>query len=64
MVLAGAGITLVSKWTAEPFAGPEIVVRPVKESLASRFAIIYPKGFSEAALSRAFAEELRVAMTS
>ena len=64
MVLAGAGITLVSKWTAEPFAGSEIVVRPVKESLASRFAIIYPKGFSEAALSKAFAEELRAAMTS
>lgn len=64
MVLAGAGITLVSKWTAEPFAGPEIVVRPVKENLASRFALIFPKGRSEAALPRAFAEELRLAMAS
>jgi DNA-binding transcriptional LysR family regulator len=62
MVAAGAGITLVSKWTAEPFAGPDIVVRPVKESLASRYAIIYPKSTSVAPLAQAFAAELRSTM--
>ncbi len=43
LVAAGAGITLVSKWTAEPFAGPDLVVRPVKEAIASRYAIIFPQ---------------------
>lgn len=64
MVAAGAGITLVSKWTAEPFAGPDIVVRPVKESLASRHAIIYPKSPSATPLARAFAAELRTTITT
>lgn len=63
MVAAGAGVTLVSKWTAEPFAGPAIVVRPVKEALASRYAIIYPGSQPAAALSLAFAAELRAAMS-
>ncbi len=62
MVVAGAGITLVSKLTAEPFAGPDIVVKPVKESLASRCAIIHPKSRAVAPLSRAFADELRSTM--
>jgi DNA-binding transcriptional LysR family regulator len=62
MVAAGAGVTLVSKWTAEPFAGPDIVVRPVKESLVSRYAIIYPKSTSVASLTQAFAGELRRTM--
>jgi DNA-binding transcriptional LysR family regulator len=63
MVAAGVGITLVSKWTAEPFAGPEIVVKPVNENLASRYAIIYPRSQPAAALSLAFATELKAAMT-
>lgn len=59
MVVAGAGITLVSKWTAEPFAGPDIVVLPVKEPLASRYAIVHSKSRPIAPLSQAFADELR-----
>ena len=64
MVAAGAGITLVSKWTAEPFAGPDIVVRPVKESLASRYAIIFPKSRARTPLSQVFAAELRNSMAT
>lgn len=63
LVAAGVGVTLVSKWTAEPFAGPGIVVRPVTESLASRYAIIYPRSQPGAALSLAFAAQLQAAMT-
>jgi len=64
MVASGAGITLVSRWTAEPFAGPDIVVRPVKEPLASRYAIIFPKSRSIMPLSQALASELRSAMAT
>lgn len=62
LVAAGVGITLVSRWTAEPFAGPGIVVTPVKERLASRYAIIFPASRPDAALPAAFAAELRAAM--
>lgn len=62
MVAAGAGITLVSKWTAEPFAGPDMVVRPVKEPIASRYALIYPGSQAPASLAKAFAAELRACM--
>lgn len=62
MVAAGIGITLVSKWTAEPFAGPQIVVKPVAEALASRYAIIYPAARPASALPLAFAAELTAAM--
>ena len=62
LVAAGAGITLVSKWTAEPFAGPGIVVRPVKEALVSRYAIIFPAGRARSKLAEAFAVGLRAAM--
>jgi DNA-binding transcriptional LysR family regulator len=59
LVAAGAGVTLVSKWTAEPFAGPLVVVRPVKEALASRYAIIFPESGARLPLADAFANELR-----
>jgi DNA-binding transcriptional LysR family regulator len=59
LVAAGAGITLVSRWTAAPFAGPEVVVKPVKESLASRSAIIFPEPGARLALAESFASELR-----
>lgn len=63
MVAAGAGITLVSRWTAEPFAGPDLAVRPVKEAIASRFAIIFPAAQVRAVLADAFAVELRACMS-
>jgi DNA-binding transcriptional LysR family regulator len=43
LVAAGVGITLVSSWTAEPFVGPDLAIRPVKESIASRYAVIHPR---------------------
>ncbi|MDP3423168.1 MAG: LysR substrate-binding domain-containing protein [Burkholderiaceae bacterium] len=58
LVAAGAGITLVSRWTAEPFASPSLAVRDVRETLASRYAFIYPEGISPGSLARAFAAEL------
>jgi DNA-binding transcriptional LysR family regulator len=64
MVAAGAGITLVSRWTAEPFAGPDLAVRPIKEAIASRFAIIYPAAQVRAVLADAFATELRTCMSA
>ena len=64
MVAAGAGITLVSQWTAEPFAGPGIVVRRLKEALASRYGIIYPAERARLALAQSFADELRTEMKS
>lgn len=62
MVAAGAGITLVSQWTAEPFAGPDIVVRPVREAMSSRYAIIHPESQTPMSLARAFEAELRDCM--
>jgi DNA-binding transcriptional LysR family regulator len=59
LVAAGAGITLVSRWTAEPFAGPDIAVRPLQETLASRYAIIFPQMTTRLLLAEAFASDLR-----
>lgn len=64
MVAAGAGITLVSQWTAEPFAGPDLAVRKIKEAIASRYAIICPSSQVQAVLAAAFAAELRACMGS
>lgn len=63
MVAAGAGITLVSKWTAEPFAGPGIVVLPLNEALVSQYAIIFPADRARSLLAEAFAVDLRSAMS-
>ncbi len=59
LVAAGAGVTLVSKWTAVPFAGPDLVVRPVKEAIESRYAIIFPQLAARPTLAAAFASDLR-----
>jgi DNA-binding transcriptional LysR family regulator len=59
LVAAGAGVTLVSKWTAVPFAGPDLVVRPVKEAIESRYAIIFPQLAARQSLAEAFANDLR-----
>lgn len=59
LVAAGAGITLVSRWTAKPFAGPDLVVRPLRETLASRYAIIFPQMTTRLSLADAFANDLR-----
>jgi len=59
LVAAGAGITVVSRWTAAPFAVPDLVVRPVKEAIASRYAIIFPHVTKRLPLANAFANDLR-----
>ena len=56
---SGAGLTLVSRCTAEPFAGPEIAVRPVREALTSRYALIHPEAQTPMSLARAFALSVR-----
>lgn len=59
LVAAGAGITLVPRWAAEPFSGPDVSVRPVKEQLSSRCAVIYPDPGARLALAVGFATHLR-----
>lgn len=59
LVAAGAGITLVGKWTAKPFVGSQVVVRPIKEEVASRYAIIFPESGGRLSLANAFANDLR-----
>ncbi|MHB1201341.1 MAG: LysR substrate-binding domain-containing protein [Polaromonas sp.] len=59
LVAAGAGISLVSKWAAAPFASADIVVLPVKEVLTSRYAVIFPQGKARSSLADAFAADLR-----
>jgi DNA-binding transcriptional LysR family regulator len=59
LVAVGAGITIVSHWSAESFVGPQVVVRPIKEELTSRSALIFPEPGPRLALAEAFAKELR-----
>lgn len=59
LVAAGAGITLVGKWTADTFSSPEVVVLPIKEAFASRYAIIFPDSGPRMQLADSFANELR-----
>lgn len=59
---AGAGITLVSHWAAESFSGPNVVVRPVKEELTSRSAVIFPNPGARLKLAEAFAKDLKDVM--
>ena len=59
LVAAGAGITVVSRWAAASFAVPDLAVRPVKEAIASRYAIIFPNVAARLALANAFANDLR-----
>ncbi|MFS8980873.1 LysR family transcriptional regulator [Cupriavidus necator] len=59
LVAAGAGITLVSRWAAEAFSTADVVVRPVREELTSRSAIIFPYPGARLLLAEAFAEDLR-----
>ena len=59
LVAAGAGIGLVSRWTAMPAAGPTVTVLPLKESLHSRYAAIFPESVPVSSLARAFCDELK-----
>lgn len=60
LVAAGIGITVVSRWTADSFLGPEVVVRPLKEeNLSSDTALIFPEPGVRLSLAETFAQELR-----
>jgi DNA-binding transcriptional LysR family regulator len=62
LVAAGVGITLVSQFAAEPFVGPDVVVRPIVEQLTSRTAVIYPYPGKRLMLAETFAADLREEM--
>jgi DNA-binding transcriptional LysR family regulator len=62
LVAAGVGISLISKVTALPFQGDEVVVVPLQEQLASRCAIIFPYPGERMKLAEAFATQLRATM--
>lgn len=62
LVAAGAGIALVSIWTAVPFIGPDVAVRPIREKLASRYALIFSDTGIRAPLADAFGNDLRSEM--
>lgn len=60
VVAAGVGITLVGSWTATPFAtNLQVAIRPIKESFASGYAIIFPDSGPRLQLAEAFVKELR-----
>lgn len=59
LVAAGIGIAIVSRWTAESFLGPRVVVRPMMEKLTSETAIIFPEPGVRLPLAESFAQELR-----
>ncbi len=59
LVAAGAGITLVGRLTATPFTGPQVAIRPIKETFTSGYAIIFPDSGPRLQLADAFVKELR-----
>ncbi|MDO8775038.1 MAG: LysR substrate-binding domain-containing protein [Burkholderiaceae bacterium] len=59
LVAAGAGITLVGRLTATPFAGLQVAIRPIKETFTSGYAIIFPDSGPRLQLADAFVNDLR-----
>lgn len=59
LVAAGVGAAIISQWTAEPFRGTGVEIRPLREDLVSRYAIAYPRLPSRMLLAEAFASELK-----
>ncbi|KSV63390.1 hypothetical protein N183_35660 [Sinorhizobium sp. Sb3] len=59
LAAAGVGITLAGRWTADPFEGEQVVVRPIKEAFSSNLAIIFPETGERPSLANAFAREFR-----
>jgi DNA-binding transcriptional LysR family regulator len=62
LVAAGAGITLVGKWTAKTFERDKVAIRPIKEEFSSRYAAIFPESGPRLQLANAFAALLREEM--
>lgn len=59
LVAAGAGVSLVSRWAAELFSAHDVVVRPLREELASRYAIIFPSPGPRLLLAEAFIKDFK-----
>ncbi len=59
LVAAGAGVTIASRSTAEPFDSSEIAIRPLAEAVAFRYALVFPQLTTRSSLSEAFASDLR-----
>ena len=59
LVAAGAGITLVSRWSAEQFVNAHLIIRPLAEEIQGNYAIIYPQLATRMLLAEAFAAELQ-----
>ncbi len=59
LVASGAGITLVSNWTAGSFVDADLVIRPLAEEIQGSYAIIFPQLATRMLLAEAFAAELQ-----
>ncbi len=55
MVAAGAGVTLVSRWTALPLIGTHVVAIPIQETLHSQYGVMFPADIRPMALAAEFA---------
>ncbi|MBB3212443.1 DNA-binding transcriptional LysR family regulator [Herbaspirillum sp. Sphag1AN] len=58
-VAAGVGITLVTRFAAEPFITSNVVMRPIAEELHSRSAVIFPYPGKRLSLAETFVADLR-----
>lgn len=63
LVAAGAGITLVSRWTAQALNDDRLVIKPLVESVHSRYALIHPEG-RLSTLARSWSQALRARMVA
>lgn len=59
LAASGVGVAIISKWTAEPFNSTGVEIRPLREELVSRYAIVYPQLPSRMLLAEAFSAELK-----
>jgi len=55
----GAGVAIVARWTAKPFARPGVAICELEEYLASPCAVIYPQLPARMPLADAFTAEFR-----
>lgn len=49
----------MSRWAAELFSPHDVVVRPLREELASRYAIIFPSAGPRLLLAEAFTKDFK-----
>lgn len=61
LVAAGAGITLVSRWTAKALHDDRLILKPLTEPVHSRYALIHLEG-RLSALAKSWSQLLRARM--